>query len=62
VAFGVLAVVGAGVLLVYDSGSMARRRLTIGVQGAALAIVVRDLVEPETVQNLSGPWSAVMHD
>jgi hypothetical protein len=62
IAFGVVAAVGAGVLLVVDSGRVARRRLQIGVEGAALALVVRDLVPPDTSQSLAGPWSTVIHD
>jgi hypothetical protein len=62
IAFGVLAVAGGAVLLVYDSGSVARRRLSIAVEGAVLALVVRDLVDPEVVQSLAGPWSTVMRD
>ena len=62
IGFGLLAVVGAGVLLVYESGSIARRRLIACVEAAALATVVRELVSPETVQALRGPWSTVMHD
>ncbi len=60
--FGLLAIVGAGVLFLYESGRVARRRLTACVEGAALALVVGDLVPPETAQALSGPWSTVMHD
>ena len=62
IAFGVLAAIGAAVLLVVDSGRVARRRLQVGVEGAALALVVRDLVPPDTIQSLAGPWSAVVHD
>ncbi len=62
VAFGMLAVVGGGVLLLYDSGRVARQRIRAGVAGAALALVVGDLLPPETRQSLAGPWSTVMHD
>jgi len=62
VGFGLLAMVGAGVLLLYDSGRIARRRLVACVEAAALATVVRELVSPETVQALRGPWATVMHD
>lgn len=62
IAFGILAALGAAVLLVVDSARVARRRLRIGVEGAALALVVRDLVPPDTIQSLSGSWSAVIHD
>lgn len=62
VGFGLMAVVGAGVLLMYESGRVARRRLAACVEAAALATVVRELVSPETVQALRGPWSTVMHD
>jgi len=62
VAFGLLAVAGAGVLMLYESGRIARRRLAACMEAAALAMVVRDLVTPETAQALRGPWSTVMHD
>jgi hypothetical protein len=62
VGFGLLAVIGSGVLLVYESGRVAQRRLVACVEAAALATVVRELVSPETVQALRGPWSTVMHD
>jgi hypothetical protein len=62
VAFGALAVIGAGVLLIYDSGNVARRRLAVGVEAAALALVTRDITPPEIVQALNGPWSAVVRD
>ncbi|OGO54989.1 MAG: hypothetical protein A2Z32_09670 [Chloroflexi bacterium RBG_16_69_14] len=60
--FGLLAIVGAGVLLLYESARVARRRLEVGVEAAALALVVGDLVPPETVHALRGPWSTVVHD
>jgi len=62
IVFGLLALAGAGVVLVYESGRMTRMRLVAGVQAAALALVVADLVSPETAQALGGPWSTVMHD
>ena len=62
IALGILALIGAGVLFVSDSAAMARRRIAMGVEGEALALVVRDLVPPETVETLAGPWSAVMRD
>jgi len=62
VAFGLLAIVGAGVVLIYESGRMARRRLAACVEAAVLALVVGDLVAAETVQVLKGPWTTVMHD
>jgi hypothetical protein len=60
--FGLLAIAGAGVLLLYESGRLARRRLEVGVEAAALALVVGDLVPPETAHALRGPWSTVVHD
>ena len=60
--FGLLAIVGAGVLLLYESARVARRRLEVGVEAAALALVVGDLVPPETAHALRGPWSTVVHD
>jgi hypothetical protein len=61
-AFGLLAVVGGMALLRYDTARATRRRLEAAVGSAALALVVRDLVSPETAQALRGPWSTVMHD
>jgi hypothetical protein len=60
--FAFVAGVGVAVLLLVESASVARRRLAAGVEGAVLAIVVRDLVPPETSETLGGPWSAVMRD
>lgn len=62
VGFGLLAIAGAGVVLLYESGRMARRRLAACVEAAALALVVGDLVPAETAQVLKGPWATVMHD
>jgi len=62
VAFGLLALVGAGVILLYESSRIARYRLAACVQAAALALVVGDLLTPETAHTLRGPWSTVMHD
>jgi hypothetical protein len=62
IGFGLLALAGAGVVLVYESGLMARRRLVACVEAAALALVVSDLVSAETAQALRGPWATVMHD
>jgi hypothetical protein len=61
-AFGLLAIVGFAVLLRVESAFVARRRLAAGVEGAALALVVRDLVSPETSETLGRPWSAVIRD
>lgn len=61
-AFGLLAIVGAVVVLLYESGRMARRRLEACVEAAALALVVTDLISAETAQVLGGPWTTVMHD
>ena len=62
IVLGLLAVAGAGVVLLYESGRLTRMRLVAGVEAAALALVVADLVSPETAQVLGGPWSTVMHD
>jgi hypothetical protein len=36
-------------------------RLLLCVSNAGLAVLVRDLIEPEIYETLSGPWRAVMH-
>jgi hypothetical protein len=36
-------------------------RLLACVLNAGLAVLVRDLIEPETFETLFGPWGAVMH-
>jgi len=38
-----------------------RSRLPACISNAALAVLVRDLVEPETFEKLFGPWREVMH-
>ena len=38
-----------------------RSRLPACVSNAGLAVLVRDLVEPETFELLFGPWREVMH-
>lgn len=37
------------------------RMASAGVAGACLAVLVRDLVEPEVFETLHGPWREVMH-
>jgi hypothetical protein len=38
-----------------------RSRLPACISNAGLAVLVRDLVEPETFDTLFGPWREVMH-
>ena len=38
-----------------------RSRLPACISNAGLAVLVRDLVEPETFEMLFGPWREVMH-
>lgn len=38
-----------------------RSRLPAVISNAGLAVLVRDLVEPEVFESLFGPWRAVMH-
>jgi hypothetical protein len=38
-----------------------RSRLPAVISNAGLAVLVRDLVEPETFETLFGPWREVMH-
>ena len=39
-----------------------RSRLPACISNAGLAILVRDIIEPETFATLSGPWREVMRD
>jgi hypothetical protein len=43
------------------SGGRRSRMASAGVAGACLAVLVRDLVEPEVFETLYGPWREVMH-
>ncbi|MFH0751579.1 MAG: hypothetical protein V2B17_07055, partial [Chloroflexota bacterium] len=44
-------------------GQRARQaRLRACISNAGLALLVRDLIEPEVFTTLSGPWREVMHD
>ena len=61
-ALGLLALAGAGVVLLYESSRITRYRLAAGVEAAALSLVVGDLITPEAAQALRGPWSTVVHD
>jgi hypothetical protein len=40
---------------------MGRSRLPASISNAGLAVLVRDLVEPEVFEVLFGPWREVMH-
>jgi hypothetical protein len=62
VLFGLLAVAGAVVLLLVESRVVTRSRLQAAVGAAAIALVVRDLIEPRTFEALHGPWATVMRD
>ena len=39
-----------------------RSRLPACISNAGLALLVRDLIEPETFEPLTGPWREVMRD
>jgi len=43
------------------SGARSRAVLSVCVANAGLAVLVRDLIEPETFDALFGPWREVMH-
>jgi hypothetical protein len=62
VLFGLLAIAGAVVLLLVESRAVTRSRLQAAVGAAAIAVVVRDLIEPRTFAALHGPWATVMRD
>jgi hypothetical protein len=53
----------AAVATIMRGGSGARSRavLSVCVTNAGLAVLVRDLIEPETFDALFGPWREVMH-
>jgi hypothetical protein len=48
-------------LLRGDGAKAHGSRLLACVSSAGLAVLVRDLIEPETFETLFGPWGAVMH-
>ncbi len=48
--------------LLHGDGAKAHgSRLLTCVTNAGLAVLVRDLIDPETFETLHGPWGAVMH-
>ena len=61
-AFGIVAVAGVVLLLLFESRAVTRARLLAAVDAAALAIVVRDLLDPRAFEALHGPWATVMRD
>ena len=48
-------------MAVRDPGHRESRRLVACGTSAGLAILVRDIVDPDTFATLTGPWRAVMH-
>jgi hypothetical protein len=60
--FGLVAMAGAVVLLLFESRSVTRTRLLAGVGAAAVALAVRDLLDPRAFEALHGPWATVMRD
>ena len=61
-AFALVAVAGVVLLLLFESRAVTRARLLAAVDAAALAIVVRDLLDPRAFEALHGPWATVMRD
>lgn len=61
-AFTLLAIAGVVLLLLFESRAVTRARLLAAVDAAALAIVVRDLLDPRAFEALHGPWATVMRD
>lgn len=61
-AFTLLAIAGVLLLLLFESRAVTRARLLAAVDAAALAIVVRDLLDPRAFEALHGPWATVMRD
>ena len=61
-AFTIFAVAGVVLLLLFESRAVTRARLLAAVDAAALAIVVRDLLDPRAFEALHGPWATVMRD
>jgi hypothetical protein len=48
-------------MAVRDPGHREHSRLVACVIAAGLAVLVRDLIDVETFEQLTGPWRAVMH-
>jgi hypothetical protein len=51
----------AAIVANLSGGKAGRSRLPACISNAGLAVLVRDLVEPETFDTLFGPWREVMH-
>jgi hypothetical protein len=62
VVFAIVAVGGGALLLVLESGYVRRLRMLHVVDSAVLALVTRDVIEPETYDLLAGPWQSVVRD
>jgi hypothetical protein len=62
IGFAILAVAGGVLLLFLESRYVRILRLAMVVNAVVLAMVTRDLIEPETHDLLAGPWRAVMRD
>ena len=61
-AFTLVAIAGVVLLLLFESRAVTRARLLAAVGAAALAIVVRDMLDPRAFEALHGPWATVMRD
>jgi hypothetical protein len=60
--FAIVAMAGAIVLLLFESRTVTRTRLLAAVGTAAVALTVRDVLDPRAFESLFGPWATVMHD
>ncbi|HEY6058106.1 MAG TPA: hypothetical protein VIV06_08740 [Candidatus Limnocylindrales bacterium] len=56
-----LVILGLALAVLAERGFLVRRRASACVEAAALGLVVRDLIEPDTFGVLCGPWSGAIH-
>ena len=52
----------AGIAVGVGGAKAGRSRLRTAISNAGLAVLVRDLIEPDAFEILFGPWHEVMHD
>ncbi len=58
----IVALVGAALVVYAETGRAAAARALQAVEAAAAAAALMDLLEPETIEALRGPWRAALHD